>query len=96
MKLLGIETKLLATWFNGKKFKLQVVYRATRDGFDAAKFHSLVDNQGPTLTVILSKDGFLFGGFTCKSWVHTGNAFADDQAFIFSLTNKTMQTQYQN
>ena len=75
---------------------MQVVYRATRDGFDAAKFHSLVDNQGPTLTVILSKDGFLFGVFTSKSWVHTGSAFADDQAFIFSLTNKTMQSQYQN
>ena len=96
MKLLGLETPLLRSWLNGRKFRLQVVYRATRDGFDAAKFHSLVDNQGPTLTVILSKDGFLFGGFTSKSWVHTGTLFADDQAFIFSLTNKTMQTQYQN
>ena len=70
MKLLGLETPLLTTWFGGKKFKLQVVYRATRDGFDAAKFHSLVDDQGPTLTVILSTNGFLFGGFTSKSWAH--------------------------
>jgi len=61
---------VLKTWFDGKKFTLKLIYRATRDGFDGAKFHSLVDNQGQTLTVVLSKDGFLFGGFTSKSWVH--------------------------
>ena len=71
MKLLGLETPLLKSWLNGRKFRLQVVYRATRDGFDVGKFHSLVDNQGPTLTVILSKDGFLFGGYTSKSWKDT-------------------------
>ena len=58
---------MLKTWFDGKKYKLKVIYRATRDGFTVDKFHSLVDNQGPTLTVILSKDGFLFGGFASKS-----------------------------
>ena len=68
MKLLGLETPMLTTWFNGKKFRLQVVYRATRDGFDKEKFHTLVDNQSPTLIVILSQDGFLFGGYNCKSW----------------------------
>ena len=73
MKLLGLETPLLTSWLNGRKFRLQVVYRATRDGFDKEKFHSLVDNQGPTLTVILSKDGFLFGGYTSKSWKHTAS-----------------------
>ena len=75
MKLLSLETPLLKSWLNGRKFRLQVVYRATRDGFDKEKFHSLVDNEGPTLTVILSKDGFLFGGYTSKSWKHTASGW---------------------
>ena len=35
MKLLDLEKPLMTTWFDGKKFKLQIVYRATRDGFGA-------------------------------------------------------------
>lgn len=31
--------------------KWRLLYRATRDGFKAKKFHELCDEQGPTLTV---------------------------------------------
>lgn len=39
MKVLELETPLLTSWFDGKKFSLQLAYRASRDGFEAAKFH---------------------------------------------------------
>eukprot|EP00957_Ditylum_brightwellii_P085790 6525358-Ditylum_brightwellii.AAC.1 len=35
-------------------FATKLLYRASRDGWGASKFHSKCDNQGPTLTVIRS------------------------------------------
>ena len=43
-KLLKVKMPVLKIWFDGRNFTLKLIYRATRDGFDAAKFHSLVDN----------------------------------------------------
>ena len=43
-KLLKVKMPVLKIWFDGRNFTLKLIYRATRDGFNAAKFHSLVDN----------------------------------------------------
>lgn len=46
--------------------------------------------------MIFAHTGFIFGGYTSKSWVHTGNYQADPDAFIFSMSNKTKHLVYQN
>jgi len=49
------------------KWKLE--YRATRDGFGAKKFHEKCDNlNAPSLVLIKSTNGSIFGGFTTKNW----------------------------
>lgn len=75
----------LSEWLPKKKFTLQ--YKATRDGFNAFEFHQLCDKKGPTLTVIQSKDGHLFGGYTSASWDLSSTHKNDPTAFIFTLTN---------
>lgn len=43
---------------NSKKFyliEMNLVWRGSRDGFTAAKFHGLCDKIGPTLTLIQSE-----------------------------------------
>jgi len=40
------------------------LYRASRDGFEASKFHEKCDNKGATLTIIRNTIGRIFGGFT--------------------------------
>ena len=57
------------------------------DGFSAQKFHSLCDQKGPTMTIILSNNNYLFGGYTSISWTSDGNNKSDTTAFLFSLTN---------
>ena len=42
-------------------------WRASRDGFAAATFHSKCDNKGPTVTIVKSGNN-IFGGFTEVSW----------------------------
>ena len=37
------------------------------DGFAASTFHSLCDNQGPTVTIV-RVGNYVFGGYTDQSW----------------------------
>ena len=70
--------------FRGKQFKL--LYRASRDGFQAKRFHSKCDNQPRTLTVIRASK-FIFGGYTAAAWDTSYASKTDPDAFIFSLVN---------
>ncbi len=45
----------------------KLLYRASRDGWTAANFHSCCDNKGPTVTVVKSGN-YIFGGYTDQSW----------------------------
>lgn len=81
-------SKQILQWFDGaRKFKL--LYRASRDGFKASEFHRLCDNQGPTLSIIQSVNGFIFGGYVSKPWLSSSLYVSCDMspAWIFSLTN---------
>jgi len=77
----------------GKKWSL--IYRASRDGFEANKFHTKCDNKSKTLIIIKSTNGYVFGGYTEKSWNHSGGLFSDAKndpnSFIFSLINKNQR-----
>ena len=44
--------------------KLTLLYRMSRDGKSAANFHSKVDDEGKTVTIIKSTTNHVFGGGT--------------------------------
>jgi len=74
------------TGFKNKSFSL--LWRGSRDGFDAAAFHRLFDGKANTVTVIKNTNGFIFGGFTSIPWKSSCGVYqADNSAFLFSLTN---------
>ena len=69
-----------------------LLYRGSRDGMNAYKFHSLVDNKGPTLVVLRAKEtGAVFGGFNDKTWLSTenGECLQSDNSFLFSVDKRT-------
>ena len=67
--------------------KLSLLYRASKDGFEAASFHAKCDDKPNTLVVIKSENGNIFGGYTEQSW--SGRMWKNDpNSFIFSLVNK--------
>ena len=47
---------------------MKLLYRGSKDGWAAADFHRLCDNQGPTVTLVKSSAGRISGGFTTVSW----------------------------
>jgi hypothetical protein len=52
--------------FRSAAFRL--IYRGTRDGFGGKDFHRHCDGHKHTLTVILTKHGYVFGGYTPIEW----------------------------
>ena len=71
---------------SGKQF--QLLYRASRDGFQAANFHAKCNNYTRTLTVVQTTKGYVFGGYTSVAWDSTSCFKADPNAFLFSLLNQ--------
>jgi hypothetical protein len=68
--------------------RLELCYRASRDGWSAAEFHRLCDGKGATL--VLAKEegkGYIFGGCTTVSWGAYNRDVEDQQAFLFSIRN---------
>ena len=63
----------------------KLLYRATRDGWDASIYHSKCDNNGSSITVIKTDKGYVFGGYLDKDWNRNGHHIASTEAFIFSL-----------
>jgi hypothetical protein len=75
--------------FHGKVFSL--LWRGSRDGFDAHVFLSRCEGHANTLTIILDTNGNIFGGFTPLKWEwhedHYLKADPSLKSFLFTLKN---------
>ena len=58
----------LREWL-GSDYKWRLLYRASEHGYTATSFHECCDDvKGPTLVIIKSNEGWIFGGYTTQSW----------------------------
>ena len=57
----------LREWL-GKHYKWKLLYRASEHNYSAYSFHKCCNDKGPTLIVIKSSGGWIFGGYTTQSW----------------------------
>ena len=71
-----------------KKFNLRLLYRATRNGDSGSSFHNICDNIKDTITLVKTKTGLIFGGYTNETWNGNGIYKKDDKAFCFSINLK--------
>ena len=90
------ELNLLISWL-GKglnptdqtqiNFSTKLIYSSENEDDKASTFHKKCDNIAPTLTLIETKEGFRYGGFTTHCWESTEQSIfkKDKNAFIFSL-----------
>ncbi len=60
----------LREWAGDYKWKL--LYRASENEYSAKSFHKYCDNKGPTVVIIKSSGGWIFGGYTTQSWSGDG------------------------
>ena len=57
----------LREWVGDYKWKL--LYRASEYDYTTSSFHEYCDNKEPTLVLIKSSGGWIFGGYTTQSWI---------------------------
>ena len=85
--------------YENKNIKeITLLYRGSKDGFQAKVFHEKCDYKGETLTIIESSDNYIFGGYTEINWDSTvwngkigeyNNSRRDGNGndFVFTLKN---------
>jgi hypothetical protein len=89
-KLLNLDQDIqnLEKWFDGRRFVLERLFRATEDGFHSDKLRPKVHLKNDFLFVVESEHGQKFGGYTSSYLLENigGSYFSDKQAFLFQLT----------
>jgi hypothetical protein len=73
--------------FGEKKF--QLLYRGSRDGFEASTFHGRCNGHFNPVTLILSTNDCIFGGYTPVAWTSRNSAVSDPslKSFLFTIRN---------
>ncbi len=71
----------------GRKCNLRLLYQMIKDGRSCSTFHEKVDNQGPTITLFETEDGYKFGGYTSQSFEQKSNWIKDSDSFVFNYIN---------
>ena len=56
----------------GNDYDWKLLYRASEHEYSAESFHECCDYKGPTLVIIKSSGGWIFGGYTTQSWSGKG------------------------
>ena len=67
----------LREWL-GSENKWKLIYRASEHNYTSKSFHEYCDDKEPTLIVIKSNGGWIFGGYTTQSW----NGFGIDYDIV--------------
>ena len=72
-----------------KDFKFELSHKGTKDGDTYNIFHKKCDNQGPTISIIESTDGQIFGGYASKSWdINNKSDITDPDNFLSNINIK--------
>jgi len=67
----------------------ETLFVASKDGDAASKFHGACDGKGPTIVIVETTTGSVFGGYTDLSW-SSANAYAKStETFLFRLRPST-------
>ena len=83
------QLETLSSWIDSYKIQFKLLYRASKDGFNAEAFHSKCNAITGLGAVVLIKDEMdvVFGGFTKGEWDFNGIK-PDQEAFVFNVNDK--------
>ena len=80
-------------YFNKKLAKgknLKLIFRLTRDGSESGTFHDMCDHIKNTITLVMSEEGNIFGGFASIPWTSELGYKKDEKAYLFSLAQQSI------
>jgi len=71
--------------FSSKNIGITPLFVASEDGDATSDFHSACDGKGPTVVIVESTNGNVFGGYSDLSWESSGNYAYSLNTFLFRL-----------
>ena len=77
-----------------KKFK--TLYKASENDYSASKFHQICDGKGPTITIIKSNYGNIFGGYASKQWPTVSSYKMDPECFLYLIRSSSRRKKERN
>jgi len=63
----------------------ETLYVASKDGQSSSNFHSKCDGKGPTVVIVLTTSGNIFGGYSAASWASSSAYYKAETSFLFRL-----------
>ncbi|XP_062573687.1 uncharacterized protein LOC134235570 [Saccostrea cucullata] len=86
-ELLTVEDRAQLSTFIGKSSSFELLYKISRDGCSATRFHQSCDYNGPTVTVLYDTNNSVYGGFLSEDWKvgRPSTSIEDRKAFVFTL-----------
>ena len=78
------EEKVIKSWFNTKILSTELIYDTTTDGDSMEDFRKKCYGQFPTMILIRTDMGFMFGGYATTAWKENG-PISDYNSFVFSF-----------
>ena len=78
------EEKIIKSWFNTKIQNAELIYDTKTDGDTISDFQKKCFGQFPTLLIIRTDMGFMFGGYATTAWKENG-PITDYNSFVFSF-----------
>ena len=78
------EEAIIKSWFNTKILSAELIYDTTKDGDSIEDFKNKCFGQFPTLFIIRTDMGFMFGGYATTAWKENG-PLTDYNSFVFSF-----------
>jgi len=63
----------------------KVLFVASKDGDSSNQFHSACNGKGPTVVIVESTTGAVFGGYTDVSWSSSSSYATSYNSFLFRL-----------
>jgi TLD len=80
-----LDSIVAGTYLERRKDALQLVYKASKDGWSAIAFHEAVDGLGSGVVVARGITGKTFGGFNPNGWRSTDDYYSSSAAFLWCL-----------
>ena len=78
------EENIIKSWFNTKIQNAELIFDTKTDGDSIADFKKKCFGQFPTLLIIRTDMGFMFGGYATTAWKENG-PITDYNSFVFSF-----------
>ena len=77
--------EILDKWFNNRKLKYKLLYRATDEQYSSSAFHKKVDDYKNIIILIKDINNFIYGGFTTRTWDGNKIYKNDKNSILFNL-----------